>query len=90
MSNYYFEHDLPANNFSSGFRSSFHCSIWAIARKARESAAEALRSTVEAEQAEQQNDIQIAELTGSIRELDTQAEIASLKQQIADEQLKTV
>ncbi len=32
----------------------------------------------------------IAELTGSIAELDTQAEIASLKQQIASDQLKTV
>ena len=29
-------------------------------------------------------------MTGSLRELDTLAEIASLKQQIADEQLKTV
>ena len=34
--------------------------------------------------------LQIADLNGNIRELDTQAEIASLKQQIADEQLKTV
>ena len=58
--------------------------------KARQSAAEALRATVEAEQAQQQNDIQIAELTGSLRELDTLAEIASLKQQIADEQFKSV
>ena len=58
--------------------------------KAKESAAEALRARVEAEQAQQQNDIQIAELTGSLRELDAQAEIASLKQQIASEQLKSV
>ena len=33
--------------------------------------------------------MQIATLTGSLRELDAQAEIASLKQQIADEQLKS-
>ena len=33
---------------------------------------------------------QIATLTGSLRELDAQAEIASLKQQIAGEQLKSV
>ena len=32
----------------------------------------------------------VADLSGSIRELDTQAEIAVLKQQIASEQLKTV
>ena len=37
-----------------------------------------------------QNDIQITELTASLRELDAQAEVASLKQQIADEQLKSV
>jgi hypothetical protein len=58
--------------------------------KSRESAADALRATVEAEQAQRQNDVLISELTGTIRELDTLAEIASLKQQIAGEQLKTV
>ena len=58
--------------------------------KAKESAAEALRATVEAEQAQRQNEVQIAELTGSLRELDTLAEIASLKQQIAGEQLQAV
>ena len=41
------------------------------------------------EQAQKQNDVAIAELTGSLRELDTMAEIASLKQEIAGEQLKT-
>lgn len=58
--------------------------------KSKQSAAEALRATVEAEQAREQNDIQIACLTGNLRELDALAEVASLKQQIADEQLKTV
>jgi outer membrane protein TolC len=58
--------------------------------KARQSAAEALRATVEAEQAREQNDVQIATLTGSLRELDAMAEVAGLKQQIADEQLKAV
>ena len=59
-------------------------------RKAKASAAEALRATVESEQAQRQNDVQIATLTGNIRELDSQAEIARLKQQIADSQLKSV
>jgi outer membrane protein TolC len=58
--------------------------------KARESAADALRATVEADQSSRQNDLQITEITASLRELDAQAEVASLKQQIADEQLKTV
>jgi hypothetical protein len=58
--------------------------------RARESAADALRSKIEAEQAEKQNDLSIADLSGSIRELDTQAEIAGLKQEIANERLKAV
>jgi signal transduction histidine kinase len=45
---------------------------------------------VEAEQAQQQNDIEISQLTSSLRELDAEAEVASLKQQIAEEQLKSV
>jgi outer membrane protein TolC len=88
--NFFFAHNLPPNNFSSGI--SVQIPIFDMGRRARakESAAEALRAKVEAEQAEKQNDLEIADLSGSILELDTQAEIASLKQQIADEQLKTV
>lgn len=83
-------HPIPANNFSSGI--SVQLPLFDLGRraKAKESAADALRARVEAEQAEKQNDLAIADLSGSIRELDTQAEIASLKQQIASEQLKTV
>jgi hypothetical protein len=58
--------------------------------KLRASAADALRARVEAEQAQQQNDLQIAQLSASLRELDTQAEVASLKQQFAGENLKSV
>ena len=81
---------LKADNFSAGF--SIQIPIFDLNHraKARESAADALRATVEAEQAQRQNDVQIATLTGTIRELDTLAEIASLKQQIAAEQLKAV
>jgi outer membrane protein TolC len=88
--NEYYRKDLPPNNFSSGFSIQVPLFDLGHRAKARESAADALRATVEAEQAERQNDIQIASLTGSLHELDTLAEIASLKQQIADEQLKTV
>ena len=88
--NYYFAHDLPANNFSSGISITLPIfDMWRRA-KARESAADALASTVQAEQAEKQNDIQIVQLTGSLRELDTMAEIAGLKQQIAHEHLAAV
>lgn len=87
---YYYAHKLPADNFSSGF--SIQVPIFDMSQraKARESAADALRARVEAEQAQRQNEVQIATLTGSLRELDAQAEIASLEEQIAANQLKTV
>jgi outer membrane protein TolC len=88
--NIYFKTDLPANNFASGI--SVQLPLFDLGRRAhaRESAADALRSKVEAEQAEKQNDLAISDLDGSIRELDAQAEVASLKQQIASEHLKSV
>ncbi|MGD0522668.1 MAG: TolC family protein [Terracidiphilus sp.] len=88
--NAYYKANIPINNFSSGF--SIQIPFFDLGRsaKAKESAADALRATVEAEQAQRQNEIQIASLTGSLRELDTQAEIAILKQQIANEQLQSV
>jgi outer membrane protein TolC len=81
---------LPVNNFSSGFQIQVPLFDWGHRAKARESAADALKATVEAEQAQRQSEVQIARLTGSLRELDTLAEIASLKQQIAKEQLQAV
>lgn len=87
--NSFFARPLPPNNFSSGIAISVPFDLGHYA-KHRESAADALRATVEAEQAQRQNELQIAELTASLKELDAQAEVASLKQQIAGEQLKTV
>lgn len=88
--NSFFARPLPANNFASGISVQIPLIDMGRRARARESAAEALRSKVEAEQAEKQNDLAISDLDGSIRELDAQAEIANLKQQIASEQLKTV
>ena len=85
----YYNHFTP-NNVSFGLQITVPFFDFSLRAKARETAAEALRSTVEAEQAKRQNEVQIAALTGSLRELDALAEVASLKQQIADEQLKTV
>jgi outer membrane protein TolC len=85
----YYKNFTP-NNVSFGLQISIPFFDFALRAKAKETAAEALRSTVEAEQAQRQNDVQIATLTGSLRELDGQAEVASLKQQIADTQLKAV
>lgn len=81
---------LPANNFSSGFSIRVPLFDWGARDKAKQSAADALRARVEAEQAEQQNSAQIATLNDTLRELDAQAEVASLKKQISDEQLKTI
>jgi outer membrane protein TolC len=87
--NYYYSH-FTQNNFSVGF--SFQIPLFDKGQhdKSKQSGAEALRATVEAEQAREQNDVQIASLTANLRELDAQAEVAGLKQQIADEQLKAV
>ena len=88
--NQYFAQPLPANNFASGI--SIQIPIFDMGHRAKghESAADALRARVEAEQAEHQNDAAIAELTSALRELDAQAEVASLKQQIAADQLRTI
>jgi outer membrane protein TolC len=86
----YYKHNIPTNNFSSGFSVQIPVFDLSLRAKARGSAADALRATIEAEQAERQNDVQIAELTGTLQELDALAEIASLKQQIAGDQLAAV
>jgi outer membrane protein TolC len=88
--NYYFAHPIPANNFSSGIAIQIPIFNMFNRAKARESAAEALRATVEAEEAARQHQIQIATISSSLRELATQEEIAKLKQQIAEQDVKTV
>jgi len=88
--NQFFAKPLPANNFASGI--SVQIPLFDMGRyaRSRESSAEALRARVEAEQAQRQNDLAIVQASAGITELDAQAEIASLKQQIASDQLKTV
>lgn len=88
--NNFYKMDLPANNFSSGISISLPIFDPYMRARARASAADALRARVEVEQTQHQNDLQITTLTANLRELDTLAEIASLKQQIANEQLKSV
>ncbi len=86
----YFSKPFPADNFSTGFSIRVPLFDAGLHAKLRESNAEVLRTRVEAEQAQQQNDAQIVQLSAELRELDAQAEIASLKQQIAGEELKSV
>ena len=88
--NQYFAKALPPNNFASGIQVQIPLFDMGHRAKGRESAADALRARVEAEQADHQSDTAIVELTSTLRELDAQAEVANLKQQIAAEQLKTV
>jgi outer membrane protein TolC len=83
-------HPFPVNNFSSGLSIKVPLLDWGLRDKAKESAAEALRAKVEAEQAQRQNEFQITTIASSLRELDAEAEVASLKQQIAGEKLKAV
>ena len=85
----YYKNFTP-NNVSFGLQITIPFFDFSLRAKAKETAAEALRATVETEQAQRQNDVQIATLTGSLRELDAQAEVASLKQKIAQAQLKSV
>ena len=87
---FYRPNTFTPNNVSFGLQINIPFFDFALRAKAKVTASEALRATVEEEQAQQQNDVQIATLTGSLRELDALAEVASLKQQIADTQLKTV
>jgi len=88
--NFYFANPLPANNFFSGFSINIPLFDMGHRAKGHESDSEALRATIEAEEAQHQNDLQIAQLNASLRELDAQAEVAGLKQQIATDDLKTV
>jgi outer membrane protein TolC len=87
-STYY--NNFTPNNVSFGLQITIPFFDFSLRAKAKETAAEALRAKVEAEEAQHQNDVQIATLNATLRELDAQAEVASLKQQIADAQLKAV
>ncbi len=87
-STYY--NNFTPNNVSFGLQITIPFFDFALRAKAKETAADALRATVEAEQAQRQNDVLIAQLTGNLRELDAMAEVSSLNQQIADAQLKAV
>ena len=87
---FYQPQTFTPNNVSFGLQITFPFFDFALRAKAKATAADALRATVEAEQARRENDVAIATLTGSLRELDALAEVAGLKQQIADAQLKTV
>ncbi len=91
LNNYstYYQH-FKADNFSIGVTIQIPLFDLVHRDKARESAADALRSRVEAEQVSRQNDVQVATLNAQLAELATLEEIAALKQEIAQDQLRQV
>jgi hypothetical protein len=86
--NYY--KSFQSNNVSAGIQLTLPLFDPVHFSKRKESNAAALRAKIEAEQAAHQNDEQIATLDGTIVELDAMAEVATLRQEIAAEQIKTV
>jgi outer membrane protein TolC len=88
--NDFFKKPLPANNFASGISIQIPVFDMLHRARARASAAEALRATVEAQEAQRQHEVRIATLTSSLRELSTEAEIARLKEEISAQKLKSV
>jgi outer membrane protein TolC len=86
--NYY--KTFQSNNVSAGIQLSLPLYDPVHFSKRKESNAAALRAKIEAEQAAHQGEEQIANLDGTIAELDVMAEVASLRQQIAADQLTTV
>ena len=88
--NNYFARPLKTDNFSSGFSIQIPLLDFAQRDRARQSAADALHATIQAEQAQEQYGLHLVQLTDNLRELNALAKIASLKQEIAEEQLKSV
>jgi outer membrane protein TolC len=86
--NYY--RSFQQNNVSAGIQMQFPLFDPIHRSKLKESSASSLRATIQAEQAQHQNEEHIAALDGTIAELDAEAEVAGLQQQIAAEQVKTV
>lgn len=78
------------NNFGIGVDISFPIFDASRKAKARQSAAEALKAKVQAAQAVQQTQEAVVTLQTSLRELGAQAEVASLKNELAQDQLASV
>jgi len=86
----YFARPLKSDNFSSGFQIQIPLFDIGHRFKIKQSSSEVLKARIEYEQAQRQNDEAITTLDGTLRELDARAEIASLKQQIATQQIAIV
>lgn len=78
------------NNFGIGVEISLPLFDASRRAKAQQSAAEALKAKVQAAQAQQQTQEAVVTLQTSLRELQAQAEVAGLKNELAQDQLSTV
>ena len=78
------------NNFDIGVQITFPLFDAGRRAKARESAAEAVHATAQADQAKNQASEQVETLRHSLRELNAQQRFAELQSQLAQEQLATV
>jgi outer membrane protein TolC len=78
------------NNFDAGVQITIPLFDASKRAKARESAADAVRATAEADQARNQVSEQVLTLRHSIEEMKVQRRIAQLKSELASEQLATV
>lgn len=78
------------NNFGIGVEISLPLFDASRKAKARQSATEALRAKLQAAEALQQNQQAVITLQTSLRELRAQAEVASLKNELAQDQLNSV
>jgi outer membrane protein TolC len=78
------------NNFDAGIQITIPLFDASRRAKARESAAEAIKATAEADQAKNQANEQALSLRHSIAELKVQRHIAELKSELAGEQLETI
>jgi outer membrane protein TolC len=78
------------NNFDAGIQITIPLFDASRRAKARESAAEAVRATAEADQARNQVSEQVLSLRHTIAEMKVQRRIAELKTELAGEQLETI
>lgn len=85
----YYRH-FQHNNFGIGVEISFPIFDASRKAKAEQSAAQALKAKVQAAQAAQQTQEAVLTLQTSLRELQAQTEVATLKNELAQDQLATV
>jgi outer membrane protein TolC len=86
----YYNNNLQPNNFGVGVQISWPLFDAAKSARARQSDADALRAKIQAEQALNQTSEQVLQLSRSTGELEMQAEVARLRNDLARDQLEGI